>query len=228
MLFSEQVFQIQHLHRPTVLDYRGRLARVLAGALDLRSWEVDEKQITVKDPRTGDRAIVAINSVSLVYQDASGPEDIEESVRTLFKSYRSVLGSDRNTFNARRIGVRTRSCSSFDGEFTDLRDRLQDNYSTLTDTARRVIDADMVDIGASHDFEDSVGTFRLRVGPVDRSEMTGYFPNRSDYPQAGLYCDSDYRDTEQQEIDLSEVLAFLSSASHTAWNRHLRITDLLT
>lgn len=228
MLFSEQVFQLQHLHRPRVLDFRGRLAQVLANELDLRSWEVDAKQITVKDPSTATRAIIAVNSVSLVYQDASGPDDISEAVTTLFQSYQSVLGADLNTFNARRIGVRTRSCSAYKGQFANLLDSLEDEYSSLTSRARQVIDAEIVDYGATHDFEDSVGDFQLRVGPMKQNEIVGYFPNRSDYPETGLYCDSDYRDTDEQEIELSEVLDFLASASNAAWKRHQRITDLLT
>lgn len=227
MLLNEQVFQLRHPGRPSVLDRRGELAEILSERLGLTDWSLDDKQVSVRNSSSSERAVVGVNSVSFALQECDRPEEIAETVKDFLNAYLSVIHTGSSGWVCERIGVRVRFCSSYEGRFTVLRDTLNEKYSQLSSAAEDALQAEMVDYAAQHEFRDTVGDFHLKLGPMEQDQIQRYFPNRSDYPDVGFYSDTDYRDAKTQERTLKQVVSYVARASTSAWERHSRLVTLI-
>jgi len=126
-----------------------------------------------------------------------------------------------------RIGVRSKFCKAYKGDFDQLVKKYTSNYLSLTERAKKTINSKLLDIGGPINFADRYGNFNTMSGPMTDEQMARYFETKEDLPAIGLFFDIDYWLTPQRQLGRQEILKHIKQFANSAWDRFDGLSGLI-
>lgn len=228
MELCEQIFEIRYKPNAKILDYRGAWAEFISEHMNLSEWRILENRIDIFDASKEDHAFIGFRNAGFVSRKLPTKNYFYERTIKLL-NYLSSIKEFGSQLTVERIGVRSRYCRPFGGDFDALKDKYENHYLSLTNRAKRIINAKLVDIGAPLSFIDDVGTFNTTCGPMEEEQITQFFNGRmpDDIPKVGLYYDIDYFVRPNKTMDIKEVNSTIKAFSEKSWNRYENIAALV-
>jgi hypothetical protein len=143
---NDHTFEIRYKPNPKVLDYRGSWAEAISDHMKLPDWRILENRIDIYDEKVGERAFVGFRNAGFVTRNTPTKNYFPEKTIKFFRYVLNLDGFGKSLF-VERIGVRSRFCRKYEGAFEELREKYTTKYLSLTETAKKIIDAKLVDIG---------------------------------------------------------------------------------
>jgi len=223
---TEHTFEIRYKPNPKVLDYRGSWAGAIADHMKLPDWRILENRIDIYDEKSGERAFVGFRNAGFVTHNTPTKNYFPEKATKFFRYILNLDGFEKNPF-VERIGVRSKFCAKYEGSFEELRERYTSNYLSLTDRAKKIVDAKLLDIGGPINFADRHGNFNTVSGPMIHEQLTQYFGKAEGLPNVGLYFDIDYWLKPNEEMEGREILRHIEEFANSAWDRFENISKLI-
>jgi len=225
---SEHILEIRYKANPKVLDYRGTWAALISEQMGLTDWRIIKDRIDIFDVERNNRAFVGFKNAGLVVRNSPTATYFPDQARKLFKFLFTLTGFDRNRL-VTRIGVRSRSVTSFSGSFDNLVSRFSSRYLGLTPNAKKVLGAELVDIGGPLNFKDKHGNFNTSSGPMPKSQISRFFKfeDEDNLPDVGLYIDIDYWLKPEKTVADNQILKIIRTFAQQAWHRHSQIQHLI-
>ena len=223
---NEQILEVRYKPNAKILDYRGSWAEAISEHMKLPQWRIIENRIDIYDDKNRDHAFVGFRNAGFVAYNTSTKNYFADKAVKLFKFICSLEGFEKVPY-VERIGVRSRFCKGYRGSFDTLRDKYTSNYLNLTERAREIIGAKLLDIGGPLNFRDSHGNFNTLCGPMVEEQIAGYFGKDEEVPKVGLYFDIDYWLAPKTEVDWREILRHISTFANSSWERFDKLTKLI-
>jgi len=225
---NEHVVEIRYRHNARVLDHRGDWAERISAEMGLPEWRIVENRIDVYKDDHSEHAFIGFRHGGFTIADTNA--------KTVFPSragklLRFVFGlrefGDR--VHVERLGVRSRFCTTFAGEFAKLVDLYTEKYVSLHPAAKEAIGqgVHLLDIGAPMNFRDSLGQFNSQCGPMPQAQLESVFRKDEGYPAVGLYYDIDYFLHPGRKMDAAEVVEAITNFAHAGWDRHDRVRSAI-
>lgn len=224
---SEQILEIRYKPNSKILDYRGSWAEAISNYMKLPEWGIMENRVDIYNKDQKERAFVGFRNAGYVVQDAPTrnyfPDKLSKYLKYLFG-----LEGFGNSLYIERLGIRSRFCRAFDGEFDKLLEKYTSGYFSLTNKAKEVLNAKLLDISGALDFQDKYGNFNTSSGPIKESQMERFGLKREEgLPAVGLFFDIDYWITPKKEISDKDVLKKVEEFANSAWDRFEKISLLI-
>jgi hypothetical protein len=223
---SEHVVEIRYKPNPKILDYRGSWAEAISDHMKLPKWVIVENRIDIYDESNGDHAFVGFRNAGFTARNTPTKNYFSDKAVKLFKYLFTLNGFEKKPY-VERIGVRSKFCRKYEGTFEELREKYSSNYLSLTEKAKKIMDAKLLDIGGPLNFADKYGNFNTMSGPMIKEQMLRYFQKTEDLPAVGLYFDIDYWLMPKKEMDGQEILNCICQFSESAWDRSDAISKLI-
>lgn len=225
-IFNKFIFEIRYKPNAKVLDYRGIWAERISSHMKLPEWRIVENRIDVFDKDAKNRAFVGFRNSGFTSNDVPTANYFPDQTVKFFKFVLEMEGFDAPIF-VTRIGVRAKFYRSSNVNFNDLLERYSTRYLTLTDKAKEIMSADLIDIGGPVNFKDSHGNFNTMSGPMKEAQAKQYLERKDDLPEVGLYFDIDYWKKPEKKVENSKILQIISSFSKESWKKHEEIEKLV-
>ena len=194
--------------------------------MNLPEWRIIENRVDIFDEATEDHAFVGFRNAGYVAHNTPTKNYFTDKTFKFFKFLFELKGFDKTLF-VERIGVRSRFCQAFEGSFEDLRDKYTSNYLTLTDTAKKVIRAEVLDVGSTINFADEYGNFNTVCGPMVKEQISEYFRGNENYPDVGLYYDIDYWLKPEKKMDAKDILSGIMQFAISSRKRFEDMSELI-
>lgn len=223
---NEHVLEVRYKPNPKLLDYRGSWAELISDYMKLPQWRIVENRIDIYDEKNKDHAFVGFRNAGFVAHDTPTKNYFTDKSLKFFKYLFTLDGFGKKLY-VERIGVRSRFCKEYRGSFDELRDKYTFNYLTLTEQAKKIVDAKLLDIGGPLNFADKYGNFNTMSGPMIDKQMGQFFERTEGLPAVGLYFDIDYWLTPKKEIDEHETLKHITQFANSTWDRFDNISKLI-
>lgn len=223
---NEHIFEIRYKPNPKVLDFRGSWAEAISDHMKLPEWRILENRIDIYDEKNEERAFLGFRNAGFVTHNTPTKNYFPEKTTKFFRYVLNLDGFERNPF-VERIGVRSKFCAKYGGSFEELREKYTSNYLSLTDKAKKIIDAKLLDIGGPINFADRHGNFNTLSGPMIHEQLTQYFGKPEGLPNIGLYFDIDYWLKPNKEMEGKEILRHIEEFANSAWNKFESISGLI-
>nr|MBO2495048.1 hypothetical protein [Clostridia bacterium] len=215
---TEHIFEIRYKAKAQVIDQRGVWANTISEEMQLPYWKIEENRVLLKDNEDEGKEFAMAGFTNAGYIVKNQPTDnyFKDKVIKYVKILYSLPKFEESLI-VTRVGLRIRTCVEYMGNFNELKNRLVYKYYSLNVEAQRLIDAELVDIGANLNFKDQVGNFNTQCGPMVRQQIEEYFRKYPAYPDVGLYYDIDYYIEPNRFVarnDLQKILGkFIENAS---------------
>jgi hypothetical protein len=227
---NEHIFEIRFAPNPRILDHRGKWAELLSTHMTLSEWQIDTNRLDVFSTDQKTRVFVGFRSAGMVLMDNPSRDHFQSQsdkfIRWLFRQ--TEFGS---RLSVERIGVRLRFGARFNGTFEELRERITTRYLQIPAASRVAIgsDAAMLDIGATLNWKDGLGSFNTTLGPMINKELTNQFKRGEENPppEVGLYFDIDYFKKPNRVLLGIEIASTVKNLASGASDRYQRIRDLI-
>jgi hypothetical protein len=224
---NELITEVRFKPNPRVLDHRGEWAEALISSLDLPAWQIDDNSVKVANKDATRIVTLGFQNVIAQARDIETknffPEFASKAIRTIF----TLDGF--GPVEVGRIGVRSKFCNYFRGEFSDLVSRSSQRYVMPTKALANVFgrSARLIDIGAPLNFEDEDGFFNTNCGPMNRDQLKQFFVKNEGFPEVGLYFEIDYFSKPQSILRAEVVAESVSRFAVKSWEFNERIRDMV-
>jgi hypothetical protein len=223
---NEHTFEIRYKPNPKVLDYRGSWAEAISDHMKLPDWRILENRIDIYDEKGGERAFVGFRNAGFVTHNTPTKNYFPEKTTKFFRYVLNLDGFGKSLL-VERIGVRSRFCRKYEGTFEELKEKYTAKYLSLTEEAKKIIDAKLLDIGGPLNFADRHGNFNTMSGPMIHDQLSDFFGKAEGLPKVGLYFDIDYWLKPNKEMDGGEILRNIEEFAISAWNKFESISALI-
>ena len=223
---SEQVLEIRYKPNPVILDKRGSWAESISKEMSLPEWNIVQNRIEVHNKDKKDLIFVGFRNCGYISHNVPTSNYFPDKAIKFVKFIHSLDGFNNPLF-IERIGVRSRFISEFKGKFEELRERYSNRFLRLTDEAKEIISAKVVDIGGPIDFLDKYGNFNTFSGPMLDKQMKQSIASAEKYPDVGLYFDIDYWQKPQKYVQLQDIVSMVKAFSNESWSRHEKVKNLI-
>jgi hypothetical protein len=223
---NDHTFEIRYKPNPKVLDFRGSWAEAISDHMKLSDWGILENRIDIYDEKSGERAFVGFKNAGFVARNTPTENYFSDKATKFFRYVLSLDGFGKSLF-VERIGVRSRFCKKYEGTFEELREKYTIKYLSLTETAKKIIDAKLLDIGGPLNFVDKHGNFNTMSGPMVHEQLSNFFGEAEELPKVGLYFDIDYWLKSNKEMEGGEILRQIEKFAISAWNKFEKISELI-
>lgn len=223
---NEHTFEIRYKPNPKVLDYRGSWAEAISDHMELPDWRILENRIDIYNEKRGERAFVGFRNAGFVSFNTPTKNYFPEKTTKLFKYLLNLDGFGKSLF-VERIGVRSKFCAKYEGAFEELREKYTTKYLSLTEAAKTIIQAKLLDIGGPLNFADSHGNFNTMSGPMIHEQLSNFFVKAEGLPNVGLYFDIDYWLKPNKEKEGREILRHIEEFANSAWTKFESISRLI-
>jgi hypothetical protein len=225
-MVNEYVVEVRYKAKPKVLDYRGSWAEIISENLELPEWNIGENRLDLWRDERRVRAFVGYRNTGFIVKDGATPQFFIDHSTKFLSFVFSLTGFD-NAAHVERIGVRCRFMQKVDGDFASLVKKFSERYVVLSERARKVVDAELVDIGAPLNFKDALGQFNTIAGPMRRAQAEEYFPDRDEIPEVGLYYDIDYWTRPDEQLKGENIVKSVRAFWQSAESRRQGLYDLI-
>lgn len=223
---SEQTLEIRYKPNAKILDFRGSWAEAISAHMKLPEWGILENRVDIYDGTTKERAFVGFRNAGYVAQDAPTknyfPDKTSKYVKYLFN-----LEGFGKALHVERLGVRCKFLRAFEGEFTKLLEKYTSNYLSLTDKAKEVLNAKLLDISGPLDFQDQYGNFNTLSGPIREEQIGRFLERKEGLPAVGFFFDIDYWIAPKSEMSDRDVLKKIEEFANSAWDRFDKLSKLV-
>lgn len=223
---NEHILELRYKPNPKVLDYRGSWAEAISDHMKLPKWRIVENRIDIYNEENRDHAFVGFRNAGFVAYNTSTKNYFPDKAVKFFKYLFTLTGFEKKPY-VERIGVRSKFCRKHEGSFDELREKYVSNYLSLTDSAKKIIDAKLLDIGGPLNFADKYGNFNTMSGPMTDEQMPQFFEGAKEFPTVGLYFDIDYWLMPKKEVDEQEIIKHITNFTNSAWDRFDSISRLI-
>ena len=224
--YNKYTFEIRYKSNPKVLDLRGSWAEKALEHMELPHWRIEENRIDIFDKDSKNRAFIGFKNAGFVSSDVPTSNYFPDKS---IKFFRFVLELDG--FNApitvNRIGLRFQSYSAFSGTFEELVKRYSSKYLNISENAKKILDAKLIDIGGPLSFVNKHGNFNTMSGPMSDMQASQFLNRGDKLPKVGLYFDIDYWQKPNKKIGNAKILQQILVYSKKTWDKHEKIRDLL-
>jgi hypothetical protein len=225
---NEHVLEIRYRPNPRILDLRGGWADKISTEMGLKHWRIVENRVDVFADEQTEHAFVGFRNAGFTASDTPTrnffPDKASKLLRFLF-----TLDAFGDELHVERLGIRSRFCTPFSGNFETLVELFASRYVTLTPAARAAIGAGarLIDIGAPLNFADRLGNFNTVCGPMIKKQLGEFFRKDEGFPEVGLYYDIDYFSKPERMMAGRDMLATINGCALAAWDRHERVKALI-
>jgi hypothetical protein len=223
---NEHILEFRYKPNPKVLDNRGVWAEVLSEEMELTEWRIVDNRIDVFSPNEDQKVFVSFRNAGFVVNDSPLPDYFPNKavkvLRCLFK-----FEGFGNNIAIERIGVRSRFCVPFAGEFKTLTELYESRFLTLTQRAKTKLGegCQLIDIGGPLNFADNAGNFNTMSGPMARAQLIDFFKRETGFPDVGLFIDIDYWKKPGCQMSENEIVGTVKNLAAAAWTRYEQIRD---
>jgi len=224
--YNEHVFEIRYKPNAKVLDNRGGWAEKISHHMRLLEWQIIENRLDVFDKENKDTCFVAFKNAGFMSHNPPTANYFPDQAVKFCRLVLELEGFGSPLFVI-RIGVRSRFYSAFEGSFKELFNRYSTRFATLTDEAKKILDAKLIDIGCPVNFEDEHGRFNTSSGPMEDEQARVFFSQAEHLAKVGLFFDIDYWQRPKKELKNANILELISVYARKAWDKHQRIRDLI-
>jgi hypothetical protein len=237
MTIEEQQFlpndftvELRYKPNPRMLDHRGNWAALLSNRLDLDKWVIGTNTFDIYDEPLTQRATVAFNRCALTMMDVTEYENFFARAAKLLTTLFELPDFGKRPW-IRRLGVKPRFCTPFDGGFDRLMKHVRERYFDLKEGAMDAIGAavELTDVGANLNMKDDCGEFHTLCGAMKREQSKVFFDYRKqdDLPPVGLYYEIDYFVEAEKEMQDEEIVSTTEKFAREGWLRHQRVRKLI-
>lgn len=223
---NELTFEIRYKPNAKVLDHRGTWAEQISEHMKLPEWQIVENRVDVFDKDSKNRGFVGFKNAGFVSHDAHTANFFPDQTIKFFKFVLELDGFDSPIF-VTRIGVRSKFFTTYEGKFEDLRERYATRFITMTDKAKQIFNAKLIDVGGPLNFADRHGNFNTVSGPMTNTQAQQFFNRTEELPKIGLYLDIDYWQKPEKQMDNRKILETISTFSNEAWRKYEDICNLI-
>lgn len=223
---NRQIVEVRYKPNPKILDYRGTWAEGISEHLNLERWEIIENRVDVYNEDMSLHAFVSFKNAGFTAKNSQTRNFFSDKALRFFKYLYSLDGFETN-LHIKRIGVRSRFCREYQGDFGELRDKYTNNYLSLSEGAKETINAKLVDIGGPLNFEDRLGNFNTMSGPMKKEQIERFFETDEDIPSVGLYFDVDYWVRPDSVLNEREVLTKIRQFAESTWERFTALSKII-
>jgi hypothetical protein len=223
---NEQILEVRYKPNPKILDYRGSWAEAISDHMALPEWRIVENRIDILDKEDGDHAFVGFRNAGFVAHNTPTRNYFSDKTLKFFKYLFTLTGFEKNP-NVVRIGVLSKFCTEFKGDFNELKEKYTSNYLTLTDKAKKMFNAQLIDIGGPLNFADKFGNFNTMSGPMTEEQIRQFFEKAENFPAVGLYFQIDYWIKPNREVNEKEILKHIKQFADASWDRFEAINKLI-
>lgn len=219
-IINTHVFEIRYKPNPKILDYRGAWAEVISEHLQLPRWQILENRIDVHNDQTGERAFVGFRNAGYIVHNSHTKNYFSDKASKFIKLLGTLNGFEKTPF-VERIGVRSKFCKAYGGSFDDLRKRYLERYLNISESAQKILDARVIDIGGHVNFADKNGNFNTMSGPMEQKQMGQFFDQEyvENLPDIGLFFDIDYWLTPKKQENSNDIVSQISNFAEAAGKR---------
>jgi len=225
-ILNEHILEVRYKPNPKILDYRGTWSAGISKHMDFEHWGIVENRIDAYNEGNSLHAFVGFKHAGFVAVDTEMRDFFANKAVKFFKYLFSLEGFGKQ-LHVERLGVRSRFGQEYEGTFEELVDKFVANYLSLTEKATKIIDANLVDVGAPLNFKDKHGNFNTMCGPMKSDQLENYLSKRDSLPELSLYFDIDYWIRPKKLLDEREVIKNIKMFSEMAWNRFESISELI-
>jgi len=224
--FSDHMVELRFKPNAKMLDRRGECAEKLSAALDLPLWSIRDNRIDVfaKDKKRG--VFVTHANAGVVCQDLTHPEDFADIAEKAFWAI-FVLPNFGDRITARRLGVRSKFLTKFEGTFEELRTLCLERCVKPQDGYLEIMKAHLEDVGAPLNFVDEHGHFNTHCGPMLEKQAKELVERKHDLFPVSLYFDIDYWKTPEDKIGARDSIQFIQLCGRLEWEKCRAIIGLL-
>lgn len=225
---NEHVVEVRFKPNPRVLDYRGEWAATIADKMELPDWKIIENRVDILSSQRLEHAFFGFRNAGFTCSNTSTqiqfPERATKFLRLLFEQER---------FDSKpvveRLGVRSKFCVPYDGDFEELNQLVATKYVTMTPGLAEAFgeEARLIDIGAPLNFEDDLGNFNTSCGPMGNEQLKQFFRAEKGLPAIGLFFDIDYYVHPGKRMSHQEVQSQVQRFSRRSWERHAKVLQLV-
>lgn len=224
------LFEVRYKPNSKMLDYRGAWADAINSVMNYQHWRIDNNRIDVKDENGKHSAFVSFNNAGLSIKNAATKNYFPDHAIKFMKVLFELEGFELEPY-IERIGVRSRFCTKFDGDFKTLLDKYSSRFVILTEPAKDILKSKLLDIGSPLVLEDDIGKINLMGGPMDTRQIKQFFEITDDDditpPDVGLVFDIDYWNTPKSIMKENDLIESVKIYSNACWAMHDKLKTLV-
>jgi hypothetical protein len=223
---SEMILEIRYKPNMRIIDNRGRICQEIVSGANFDQWKVNESTVEFIDNKHNEKAYIGVNNMGYIVKKPLTDNYFIDKISKFIKSS-FALNEFNNSLDVLRIGLRYRFCDEFHGQFASLLRNFDSRYISLTDKAKSLMDAEVIDSGAPLNFKDKLGFFNTTCGPMEGKQIIDFFEGHSELPSVGFYFDIDYFIKPNRIMSKDEVSKQVKLFDLAAKDRYRKISDLI-
>lgn len=224
--YNRNILEIRYKPNSKVLDYRGKWAEQISSHMKLSEWRIGKDRIDIYDKEGKDRAFISYRNAGFVTNDAPTANYFPDKAIKLFKFIFELHDFDSPLY-VLRIGVRVKFYTGFNGNFEELMEKYANRFLKLTDDAKKILNAELLDIGSPLNFKDKYGHFNMMGGPMRSEQAQEYLERDEELSKVGLYFDIDYWIQPENIVKNERILDTISVFSEQAWGKHKGVCNII-
>lgn len=217
-LLNEQVLEIRYKPDARLLDHLGNWTTQLASQLGVSEWNVTHTRLDVFQKDDNQRAFISFRNAgcTLRNQDQQGFTNFTQNfLRFFFNTlpYRSL--------KIERIGVLGRFTKKYEGSFQDLLGNYSKNVYAIQPPFQKIIDAKVIDIGATINFKAANGFISTQTGPMEEKQLREFFTFAKEVPEIAIYFQIDYFFTPEitSSLNNNQISKLIQDYISENWTR---------
>jgi len=224
---SEHILEIRIKPNPSFLDYRGEYAQTIKKLMGLQNWQINSNRIDIFDEENTIRAFLSFKNLGFVMKNSVNKNYFaDQSIK--FVKYVLSNKPFETPIHVMRLGVRSRFVHGVDINFSDLLSMYMKTYVNLSDKAKEIINAKIIDFGSPINFETPYGKINSLVGPMEKTQLQEFFPSVKDVPNVALYVDLDYWKVYDRQLKTEEITSAIKQYSGESWDIDNQLFKLIT
>ena len=225
---SESIFEVRFKPNARILDHRGDWGQRISDHMGLPEWKIDGNRLDVFERDLSNQAFLGFRNAGFTSKNSPSKNHFYDRAIKLFTFITQLDGFEKQPL-IERLGIRQRFCTSVDVSFEDLRSRYLAKYLGLTEDAKKLLQAKLVDIGGNLNFSDALGNFNTSSGPMEQKQIMQFFQGwpHLEIPEVGFYFDIDYWVKPGKKMGASEVTALIRKFTEASWEKNEDMKILL-
>lgn len=225
-MLTEHTLEIRHRPNSVMLDHRGKWAAIVSKAMDLSEWKIIENRVDFRNPDKSIRAFVSFRNFGITVVNQQTHNFFEDKAKKFVKVVTDLSGFDVPLL-VERLGVRAKTCSPYDGEFSVVADQVRDKLFNTAALAELGGGENVVDVAAVMYFKTIAGQINANLSANTAEQLKRLFPTHEDLPAASWTADMDYFTQSPQQMSVKNVTKTISEFGSELSSRYDAISKLI-
>jgi hypothetical protein len=224
--FFEGVFEIQFPANSIFLDTRGKFAKDLSAEMAMKEWQIVENRIDIFDTDKKRRGIVSYINCAYIIRENNSHKNFTDQVSKFLRKCVAIKAIPGNPV-IKRLGVRFTYLHEYDKTFEELLEKYNSRFIFISDTAKTVLDAKVIDIASPLTLETDIGNIRFQTGPMKAKQVKDYIGFAESPAPVNIFIDFDYWIDPNDKFDLSSLIEKVREYSEGNSTRHNKLIEML-